>query len=137
MDPSDRHAWLRAALLFGVFYLLIGRLFALPATHVQFWRLAAWAVSGLAYVAHISYERFRLRNRARTTAWHVAVAVAIGGFGLAVAGMINSLVTTSAIRPIWFLALVLFPIVTAVPAFLGALVAAAVLQRFPRHARAG
>jgi lysylphosphatidylglycerol synthetase-like protein (DUF2156 family) len=129
VNASRRQAWVRTALLFGAAYFLIGRLFALPTDHVQAWRIAAWLVSGAAYAAHIWYEHFRLRNSPRLTAVHVAVAVAIGAFGLAVAGMIHSLSTASAIRPAWLLALVIWPAVTAVPAFLGALVAGAVLAR--------
>jgi hypothetical protein len=136
MDASRRQAWVRAALLFGVAYFLIGRLFALPANHVRIWRLAAWMVSGGAYAAHIGYEHFRLRNSPRLTALHVAVGVGIGAFALAVAGMIHSLSTASAIRPTWLLALVIWPAVTAVPAFCGALVAGAMLQRLPRSADA-
>ena len=134
MDASRRQAWVRAALLVGVVYFLIGRVFALPADHVQAWRLAAWVVSGGVYAAHIGYERFRLRNSPRLAAAHVALAVAIGAVGLAVAGMIHSLSTTSAIRPAWLLALVIWPAVTAVPAFLVALVAGAVLARLRRSA---
>ena len=93
------------------------------------WRLAAWVVSGAVYAAHIWYEHFALRNLTRTTALHVAIAVAIGGFGLAVAGMTRSLYTTSQIRPGWVLALLLWPALTAVPAFLVALAVAAVLPR--------
>jgi hypothetical protein len=134
LDASPRQAWVRAALLFGVAYFLIGRVFALPADHVHAWRLAAWLVSGVAYAAHIGYEHFRLRNSPRSTAVHVAVAVAIGALGLAVAGMIHSLSTASTIRPAWLLALVIWPAVTGVPAFLGALVAAAILKRLPHSA---
>jgi hypothetical protein len=136
VDASRRQEWIRVALLFGVVYFVIGRLFALPADHVRVWRLAAWMVSGVAYAAHIGYEHFKLRSSPRSTAVHVAVAVAIGAFALAVAGMIHSLSTTSTIRPVWLLALVIWPAVTAVPAFLGALVAGAVLQRLPQSADA-
>jgi hypothetical protein len=124
-----RQAWVRAALLLGVIYFLIGRVFTLPADHVRVWRLAAWMVSGCAYAAHIGYEHFRLRNSPRPTAAHVALAVAIGAFALAVAGMIHSLSRASGIRPAWLLALVIWPAVTAIPAFLGALVVAAMLPR--------
>jgi hypothetical protein len=136
MDTSRRQAWFRAALLVGVVYLLIGRLFALPTDHVRAWRLAAWVVSGAAYAAHIGYEHFRLRNTPRVVALHVALAVAIGATGLAVAGMMYSLSTASVIRPAWLLALVIWPAVTAVPALLVALVAAVVLARLPRGADA-
>ena len=125
LTPNVRCSW---QALFGVF--------ALPADHVHAWRLAAWMVSGVAYVAHIGYEHFKLRSSPRSTAVHVAVAVAIGAFALAVAGMIHSLSTSSTIRPGWLLALLIWPAVTAVPAFLGALVAGAVLQRLPQSADA-
>ncbi len=130
------NAWVRAALLLGLVYFVIGRAFTLPANQVHLWRLAAWIVSGGAYAAHIWYEHFRLRNSPRVAALHVAVGVAIGALALAVAGMIHSLSTTSAIRPTWLLALVIWPAVTAVPAFLGALVATIVLLRLPRSADA-
>ena len=132
MDASRRQPWIRAALLFGVAYFLIGRLFTLPANHVHVWRLAAWIVSGGVYAMHIGYEHFRLRNSPRLAALHVALAVAVGAIGLAGAGMIHSMSTTSAIRPRWLLALVIWPAVTAVPAFLGAFVAGAVLSRLPQ-----
>lgn len=132
MDASGRRAWVRAALLVGVAYFLIGRGFTLPPGPVRAWRLAAWLVSGGAYAAHIAYEHFRLRSSPRLAALHVALAVAIGAIGLAVAGMIQSLSTISAIRPEWLLALVIWPAVTAIPAFLGAFLAGWVLGLLPR-----
>jgi hypothetical protein len=51
--------------------------------------------------------------------------------------MIHSLSAAPGIRPAWLLALVLWPVITAVPAFVGALAAAAVLARFSRRADAG
>ena len=136
MDESRRQPWIRAALLVGVVYFVIGRVFAVPSANLRLWRLAAWMLSALAYAAHIWYEHFRLRNSTRSTASHVALAVAIGAIGLALAGMMHSVSTTSAIRPAWLLALVLWPAVTAVPAFLVALVAAAVLSRLEQRAGA-
>ena len=135
MNEAHSRTWLRAALLIGAVYFLTGRLFALPSSHLHAWRLAAWTVSAAAYAAHIWYEQFRLRTSPRVTALHVTTAVAIGAFALAVAGMLHSLSTTSAIRPAWLLALVLWPAFTAVPAFLGALVAGTALRR--RYTRAG
>ena len=118
------------ALLLGALYLVVGRLFAAPATYVQEWRLAAWMVCGVAFAAHIAYEHFRLRHSPLLVASHAALAVAIGALLLALAGMINSLWTRSALRPIWLLALVLWPAITAVPAFFVALAASAILGRF-------
>jgi hypothetical protein len=129
---SHSKRWIRAALLVGVVYLFIGRVTILPAANIPAWRLAAWLISGVAYTAHIWYEHFRLLNPPRVAAVHVAVAVAIGGFGLAVAGMIHSLSTAAGFRPAWLLALVLWPAVTGVPAFLGAVVALSVLSYYAR-----
>lgn len=128
---ASRPAWLRTALLVGVVYLLIGRVFALPADHLRWWRLAAWVASGGAYAAHIAYEHYRLGSSPRVSAAHVALAVAFGALLLAVAGMVHALVVASALRPTWLLALVVWPAVTAIPAFLGALVAGGVLARLP------
>lgn len=131
MNEPRPQPWIRAALLIGVVYFVIGKVFSLPADHVQVWRLAAWLVSAAAYAAHIWYEHFTLRNSPRFAALHVAVAVAIGAFALAVAAMIHSLTTTSTIRPMWLLAVVLWPILTGVPAFLGAFVIGSLLPSRP------
>lgn len=130
--PALTRNWIRAALLLGAVYFLVGRLFALPASHVHAWRLGAWMVSGLAYAAHIAYEHFRLRSSPRSSALHVAVAVAIGALALALAGMFHSLSAGSTLRPTWLLALLLWPAFTAVPAFLGALVAGVAFRRMTR-----
>ena len=130
MEASRGQAWFLAAFLVGVAYGLIGWSFALPVSDVHAWRLAAWIVSGAVYVAHIGYEHFRPRSSPFLTALHVAVAVAIGAFALGVAGMLHDLWTASTIRPVWLLALVVLPAVTALPAFLGGLVIGATLRRF-------
>jgi len=77
-------AWLRSAILFGLGYFLVGRLFAVPGEHAHTWRLAAWLVSLLIYATHFRYERARSSNPPRGVALHVATAVAIGAFGIAV-----------------------------------------------------
>jgi len=122
-------SWLRAAILFGLGYFLVGRLFAVPGEHAQAWRFAAWVVSFFIYTTHFRYERARPSSPPRVVALHVATAVAIGAFGLAVAGMMRSLTTQGSFKPTWLLALVLFPAVTAVPAFLVALIAAVFAAR--------
>jgi len=104
-------------------------LFALPTDHAHAWRLAAWAVSAVAYAAHIGYEHFKLRSSPGVTALHVALAVAIGAIGLAAAGLVHSLTGEAAFRPIWIVALFALPAVTAIPAFLVALVVATMLRR--------
>jgi hypothetical protein len=123
--------WLRAAILFGLGYFLVGRLFAVPGEHAQAWRFAAWLVSFVIYTTHFRYERVRLGSTPRVLAMHVATAVAIGAFALALALMMRSVAAQGSLAPRWLLALVLFPAVTAVPAFLVALMAAVVARR--RH----
>jgi hypothetical protein len=136
VNVSPGRAWVRATLLAGVAYFVIGRAFSLPSDHRHAWRLAAWLVSAGVYATHIGYEHFRLRDSTYAMSWHVALAVAIGAIALAVAAMIHSLSAGSALGPVWLLALVIWPAVTAVPAFLGALLAGAALARLPRGAGA-
>jgi hypothetical protein len=137
VDPSPNRPWVLAALFVGVMYFVIGTVFAWPTEHVRAWRLAAWVASGVAFAAHIGYEHFRLRNVSRLLALHAALAVAIGAVCLAGAGMLQSLSAASAIWSSWLLALVVWPAVTAVPAFVAALVVAALLGRFSRRDDAG
>ncbi len=126
-----RQRWLRQALLVGVVYFLVGKLFALPADDVRAWRLAAWVVSATVYSAHIGYEYWRMGNSPRSTVLHVSAAVAVGALGLAVAATVNSWLTPSTNQPSQFLlSLVAWPALTALPAFIVAFFAGAVLARF-------
>ena len=131
MGESGRQPWVRALVLLGVMYVFVGIVFAVPADHVKVWLLAAWVVSAIAYAAHICYERFRLRNSPHSAALHVALAVALGAFGLAVGANIHSLSigSTNEHRRLLLLALGLWPVITALPAFLIALGASWVLAR--------
>ena len=130
-EQVSSKTWVRAALILGAVYALVGIGFALPAYHVKLWRLAAWAVSAIAYAAHVCYEHFRLRSPPRSAALHVASAVALGAFGLAVGANIHSLSlgSTNGHRHLLLLALGLWPVITALPAFLIALGASWVLAR--------
>ena len=133
MNTRSRQPWFATAILIGTLYCVIGVVLAAPANHVCLWRLAAWVISAAVYAAHIGYEHFRLRNSPRSAALHVAVAVGIGGFALAVAATVHSLfVTPNYERSRFILALVVWPIITGVPAFLVALAATAVLARLSR-----
>ncbi|HYT76241.1 MAG TPA: hypothetical protein VEL79_15905 [Vicinamibacterales bacterium] len=129
MGESSRQSWVRPVVLIGTGYALVGIVFAVPAAHVQAWRLAAWMVSALGYAAHIAYERFRLQNSPGSAALHVAFAVALGAFGLAVGANIHSLSTgsTNQHRQLLLLSLGIWPVITALPAFLVALATNAVL----------
>ena len=132
MPVLNRQSWLSTAAVVGVLYGVIGIVFALPSNQVHMWRLGAWAASAAIYAAHIAYEHFRLRHSPRRTASHVAVAVAIGGFTLAVGAAIHSLFAPpNYARSRFALALVVWPVITAVPAFLVALVVSGVLSFLP------
>ena len=120
MGESPRQSWVRPVVLLGIGYALVGIVFAAPATHVQAWRLAAWVVSAVGFGAHIAYERFRLQNSASSAALHVAFAAALGAFGLAIGANIHSLSSgsTNQHRQLLLLALGIWPVITALPAFL-------------------
>jgi hypothetical protein len=132
MSAPGRQSWFGVAIVIGVLYGVIGIVFAWPSNQVRMWRLAAWVASAIVYAAHIAYEHFRLRNASLSTALHVAGAVALGGFTLAVAATIHSLLAPpNYMRSRLVLALVVWPIITALPAFLVALAASAVLAHLP------
>ena len=133
MSGPGQSSWFGKAILIGILYCVIGIVFALPSDHVRVWRLAAWVISAAVYAAHIGYEEFRLGNSPRVTALHTALAVAVGAFGLAVAANIHEGLVASSYRRSLALALVAWPAVTAVPAFVVALAAAAALARIRRR----
>jgi len=116
----------------AVAYVAIGIVFAAlaaDANHVRLWRLAAWLASAAVAAAHIGYEHYR-----RPTALHAAGAVGLGAFGLALAANVHWLFAgTDGQRPP-LLALPVWPVITALPAFLAALAVAAVLARVSRRA---
>ncbi len=137
MRPSSTHRWFGLALVAGAAYFAIGRLFAWPTDHVRIWRLAAWGASAVVFALHVAYEHLRPRSTSRSAASHAAVAVAIGAFLLAFAGMLHAAKSGSGLRATWFLALVAWPAVTAVPAFCVAIVAVEIAGRlWPRSRRA-
>src|SRR2546422_8676252 len=136
MDASVRLRWLRAVLFVGVVYLVAGLTFAALANRAASrqmrvaWRMAAWVTSAAASAAHIAYEHIRLRSSPGTTALHASLAVAIGAFALAVAANVHAQ-AASVHQHSHTLALLAWPVVTAVPAFVVALAAAAGLALKP------
>ena len=130
MDASGRLRWLRAVLFLGVVYLVAGITFAALANRAASnqmrvtWRLAAWVISAAAFAAHIGYEHVRLRSSPGTTALHASLAVGLGAFALAVAASLHAQAASSH-QHSHALALVVWPVVTALPAFVVALAAAA------------
>jgi hypothetical protein len=131
VGESPRQSWVGTALFLGTGYALVGIVFAVPAAHVHAWRLAAWVVSAIGYGAHIAYERLRLQNSAGSAALHVAFAVALGAFELALRANIHSLSSgsTNHHRQLLLLSLGIWPVITALPAFLIAFATNIVLTR--------
>ena len=127
--------WLMLMLLLGVFYLavgvgfgeLAGRATTIPARNA--WRLAAWLASAVAFGAHIAHDLFRGRHSPAATALHASLASALGAFGLAVAALVHSLTTGTGKPRLLGIAIVAWPALTAVPAFLVAWVVAALADR--------
>ena len=131
MDHSGRQRWLGTLILVGALYPAVGiasSALAGAAASGQmrsFWRLFAFFISAVVFAAHIAHEHFRLRYAARPTAWHASAGVALGAFALALAANLHDLGSASGYRPRMLIALVAWPLLTAVPAFVVALVVAA------------
>jgi|SRR2546423_700693 len=136
-ESGHRSHWGRAAILVGLVYfvtgIVSGALAAAASTQGRTaWRLAAWIISAAAFAAHIRYDYVRLRSSPTRTAWHAAAAVALGAFGLAAAANIRSGMTAAHARPLLRLSVLIWPIMSGVPAFVVALAAAALLARTRR-----
>jgi hypothetical protein len=132
VNPSRTHQWLGVAILFAAVYLLVGVAFPNPpaSNRMQFvWRLGAWVICASAFATHIGLEHFRFRRSPRSIALHASVAVALGAFALAAAANIHARRTGTGNRGLLALALVIWPIMTGVPAWLTAWAAAAALAR--------
>jgi hypothetical protein len=123
-------------MLAGVAYFVIGVGFGALAGGAaslevrQLWRLGAWAASFGVYAAHIGLARLRRGDSPRATAAQAALAAALAAFGLAVVGPARMALVEGHRGPTWLLALVLWPVLTGVPAFLVALVVAIALSRW-------
>ena len=100
------------------------------------WRLGAWLICALAFAIHIGLEHFRFRDSLYRTALHTSASVSLGAFGLATAANIHALRAGTGNQRLLILALVIWPIITGVPAFIAALIAAALLARLRYHADA-
>ena len=137
MRAGNRN-WIRAAILVGLVYVVAGIVFgalAGAAASSQLrtaWRVAAWLASAIAFAAHIRYDYFRLQNRTVVTALHAAAGAAFGAFALAVAANIHAMSVASANRRLLGIALVAWPVLTAIAAFIVALAATSVLARTRR-----
>src|SRR5262245_25326899 len=113
-------------------YLVVG--VALPnppaPNWAQFmWRLAAWLICALTFAVQIGLEHVGFRNPPRRTALHTAASVALGGFALAGAANLHALTAGTSNQRLLAWALVIWPIIAGLPAFVVAWAAAAGLER--------
>jgi flagellar basal body-associated protein FliL len=135
LNETGRLRWVWVVLIVAAAYLVSGLVSAALSRAAassqgrQAWRLGAWVISAVAFAVHIRYEHIRLRSTPRTVAFHVALAVALAGFGLAVSASLHGRATN---HPFPATALLIWPVLTALPAFIVALVVAVVLSR-ARH----
>ena len=137
--PTDMRSLLMVMGI-ALVYPAVGITFALlPVTSegmLLAWRLAAWLLSVVAFAAHLGYEHARLRNSPSRAAWHCALAVGLGAFVLAVwvnvhGYWVGADQQSSPAR----LALIVFPLITGVPAFLVSLFIGGVVARRRRRPR--
>jgi ABC-type transport system involved in cytochrome c biogenesis permease subunit len=125
--------WLQGALVAALLYPAIGVGFAfLDSPYgVRFWRLAAWVASAVVLVGHVIYEQRRHSPPPRT-AWHVSFAVALGALVLAVWVLAFGYVVGARRSSLAPFALLLFPLLSGVPAFVIALLLAGVGSKLRR-----
>ena len=141
MHGPNLRRWFLVALLLGALYFLLGIGFATLAslaaanlTRIT-WNRLGFLISAVAFALHIAYEHFRLRSSPLITATHVSIAVALGAFALAVNANIHGYRVGSANKRLLALALIAWPAITAIPAFVVALVTAAFLGLRQRDRR--
>jgi hypothetical protein len=130
----SRKHWMRI-LLVGLAYAVAGIWLSelsqrIATDHYRAWRLAAWLVSGVIFVLHFFFEQFRVKQRSLNVALHVALAVAVGAFILAGAASIHATLVKSH-APWWLfaIALVAWPALTGIPAFIVAILGSVLAVR--------
>jgi len=137
IEKPDFRTTVLVVLFVGVAYFVVGYVFGelddLGVTDrgVFLWRLGAWVLSAVIFAAHLWLEYAKFRNATFAIALHATLAVAFGAFLLAVAATFHAAWIESS-APLWryVIALVAWPIFTAVPAFLVAIIVATALTRF-------
>ncbi len=132
-------AAVRAVLFLCFVYFVAGILFGTLAGQAASnqervaWRWAAWVVSAAAFGAHIAYEQVRLRSSPSITALHVSSAAGLGAFALAVAANVHAQTASPHQHSLALvLSLAIWPVITALPGFVVALVAAILFARVRR-----
>jgi hypothetical protein len=113
--------------VFGVAFAVFAR-WAASNSMLENWNRLGFLASAVLFALHIGYEHFRLRNSQLKAASHVALAVALGAFALAVKANIHGYSMGSNNKRLLAFALIAWPAITAIPAFVVALITAAGLS---------
>ena len=137
MEREARAVGLRVALYASAAYVAIGIITPFlggdgtsPA-RLTTWRLVAWILSLAVFAAHITAARLRERRSPAVSAVQVALAVALGALVLAAAGPVRAYWGKPNSSRVILLSLVLWPLMTGLPAFAAAFVAGRVIRRGP------
>ncbi len=97
------------------------------------WRLAGWALSLAVFLAHLVFAR-RRSARSLGAAARVALAVAVAALVLAVVGPVRGHWGEPNIGRVVLLSIVVWPLMTGIPAFVVAFAADRVFDRITRRA---
>ncbi|HJZ74232.1 MAG TPA: hypothetical protein VKE51_20985 [Vicinamibacterales bacterium] len=143
MSTTARTSWIGEVIVVGAIYFVIGYGSAaldpaIPDQRRFMWRLTAWIASVAVMSTHIAYEHVRRGDSTAVAARHTALAVALGGFLLALAATVHAAVGASH-APFWrfLIALVVWPTVTGAPVFVVAFAATAILRRWSTRGASG
>lgn len=132
-EITTRPGWLGRALVYALIYVVIGVVFGALAGRsglvgARFWRFAAWLCSAIAFGTHVQFERVTIGRSPMATAWHAAFGAALGALLLAVAAIIHRQAAGLPRSGLLGLALIIWPCITAVPAFVVGMAAAMLMQ---------
>ena len=129
-SPTTPHRRIATILLAGAGYVVasVGAAALSGTVSVKTWRLAAWLLSLAIFITHFVIERRRL-PRSSSVAARVAIAVAIGAFGVAALGPLRAHWGEPSRPRLILLSIVAWPVMTGVPAFVAALIGGLVLDR--------
>ena len=96
---------------------------------VKVWRLTAWLSSVVIFVGHILYDRYKLSDSASRTARMAAFSVMIAVFALAIIGPVLAHRNSADFWRSGVLSVLLWPLLTGIPAFIVALAIASLAGR--------
>ena len=133
--PSTRDAMLVAILAYVVIGVGGAELAGRAASHggTVGWRLAAWVLSLATFIIHIAWLRIRPRGPLASASMQVAASVAISAFVLAVVGPLRSHWSQPDVVRVAALSVILWPVLTGIPAFGAAYVVGRAIDHLTRR----